>query len=447
MKKERIRLLSDYSEESGPIIYWMSRDQRINDNWALIFAQEVAIKKRQPLIVIFCLQRDFLTATQRIYNFMLDGLKQIEQGFATLDIKFIILKGNPERTITDFIDTFKISSIITDFSPLKTKRDWVDKLLEQIQIPLYEVDTHNIIPCWEVSNKKEYAAYTLRAKIQKRLNEFLDEFPKIRPHPYKWNECYDIINWDDLENFIQLKGMNEDELVFQAGEAKGSLILKEFFNNKLKKYNQNRNNPNLDGTSNLSPYLHFGQISTQRVVIEANKIMKILNLKGGFYDEIIVRKELSDNFCYYEPNYDNINGLHKWAIATLNTHRNDKRDYIYSIEDFETAKTHDNLWNAAQMQMMKTGKMHGYLRMYWAKKILEWTETPEIAMKIAIYLNNKYELDGRDPNGYAGIAWSIGGIHDRAWNERRVFGKIRYMSFNGMKRKFNINQYIEKFID
>jgi len=447
MKKERVRLINNYKENIGPIVYWMSRDQRIHDNLALIFAQEKALKKRQPLIIIFCLQQKFLNATQRTYNFMLEGLRQIEQGLKLLNICFIILKGTPERTILEFIENFKISSIITDFSPLRIKREWINRLRDQIKIPIFEVDAHNIIPCWEVSNKKEYAAYTIRSKIQKDLNAYLDQFPDIKKHPYDLNSSYEETDWEELNDYLKVGNTDVHDLRFKSGETEGDLILKQFLKEKLKSYNQNRNNPNLDGTSKLSPYLHFGHISAQRVVLEATKIMNISNLKNSFYDEIIVRKELSDNFCYYEPNYDNVNGFHEWALETLNFHRKDKRDYIYSLEEFETARTHDKLWNAAQMQMVKTGKMHGYLRMYWGKKILEWTETPEIAMKIAIYLNNKYELDGRDPNGYAGIAWSIGGVHDRAWNERKIFGKIRYMSFNGMKKKFNIDQYIEKFVN
>jgi deoxyribodipyrimidine photo-lyase len=177
------------------------------------------------------------------------------------------------------------------------------------------------------------------------------------------------------------------------------------------------------------------------------KIKQITNLKGSFYDEIIVRKELSDNFCFYCEDYNNTNCFHPWAKQTLNKHRSDKREYIYSIDEFEMATTHDDLWNASQIQMLKTGKMHGYLRLYWCKKILEWTETAEEAMATAIHLNDKYELDGRDPNGYAGIAWSIGGVHDRAWNERNIFGKIRYMSYNGMKRKFDVNKFINKVIN
>ncbi len=167
------------------------------------------------------------------------------------------------------------------------------------------------------------------------------------------------------------------------------------------------------------------------------------HIKDAFLEELIIRRELSDNFCFYNPRYDSFDGFPEWARKTLNEHRKDRRPYLYSLEQFETAQTHDKLWNAAQTEMVKRGKMHGYMRMYWAKKILEWTPSPEVAMEVAIHLNNRYELDGRDPNGYAGIAWSIGGVHDRAWNERNIFGKIRYMSYNGCKSKFNIEGYVE----
>jgi deoxyribodipyrimidine photo-lyase len=168
-------------------------------------------------------------------------------------------------------------------------------------------------------------------------------------------------------------------------------------------------------------------------------------LYNSFFDEIIVRKELSDNFCLYNKNYDNFDGFPNWAKETLNAHRNDKREYLYSLDELENSLTHDDLWNAAQRQMVREGFMHGYLRMYWAKKILEWTENPELALEYAIYLNDKYELDGRDPNGYTGIAWSIGGVHDRPWFERPIFGKIRYMNFNGCAKKFNTKDFINKY--
>ena len=206
-----------------------------------------------------------------------------------------------------------------------------------------------------------------------------------------------------------------------------------------------RNDPNLNKLSNLSPHFHFGHISTQRVAYEIKKLDQFEVDKEAFLEEMIVRRELAENFCEYENNYDFFEGFHPWAQKTLNEHRSDEREYIYSSDEFEESKTHDPLWNAAQNQMKYHGKMHGFMRMYWAKKILEWSDSPEKALQIAINLNDKYELDGRDPNGYTGIAWSIGGIHDRAWFERPVFGKIRYMNYNGCKRKFNVDNYIKQY--
>ncbi|MBN2520958.1 MAG: hypothetical protein JXB17_10665 [Bacteroidales bacterium] len=166
----------------------------------------------------------------------------------------------------------------------------------------------------------------------------------------------------------------------------------------------------------------------------------------AFLEELIVRKELSDNYCYYNVNYDSYEGFPEWAKQTLKIHRYDEREYVYELIDFESANTHDDLWNAAQIELIETGKIHGYMRMYWAKKILEWTKSPEKALKTAIYLNDKYAMDGRDPNGYTGCAWAIGGVHDRAWSERPVFGKIRYMNCNGAKRKFDVEEYISKYL-
>jgi len=204
-----------------------------------------------------------------------------------------------------------------------------------------------------------------------------------------------------------------------------------------------RNDPVADGQSNLSPYLHFGQISAQRVALEVENASVDKASRDTFLEELIVRRELADNFCFYTPQYDKFEGFPAWARKTLNAHRKDRRAYSYTLQQFEYAKTHDELWNAAQTEMVKRGKMHGYMRMYWAKKILEWTGSPEKAMETAIYLNDLYGLDGRDPNGYTGIAWSIGGVHDRAWNERPIFGKIRYMSYNGCKSKFDVKRYIQ----
>ena len=233
-----------------------------------------------------------------------------------------------------------------------------------------------------------------------------------------------------------------DWLIPGEKAAKDKLSL---LSDSLSGYDQNRNDPTKEALSNLSPYFHFGHISPQRVAFEIKNSSLTKSDKDSFLEEMIVRRELSDNFCEYESNYDHFDGFHDWAKKTLNEHRNDEREYLYPKEQFEFADTHDPLWNAAQNQMRQKGKMHGYMRMYWAKKILEWSPNPEVALQIAIDLNDKYELDGRDPNGYAGIAWSIGGIHDRAWFERPVYGKVRYMNYNGCKSKFNVKRYIEMY--
>jgi len=219
--------------------------------------------------------------------------------------------------------------------------------------------------------------------------------------------------------------------------------METFFEHKLGHYDRYKNDPNREATSNLSPYIHFGQIAAQRIALEA------LQFEPGsgqqaFLEELVVRRELADNFCYYNRLYDQFRGFPHWARQTLKDHWSDPRPYLYPLEQFEQAATHDPVWNAAQDEMRITGNMHGYMRMYWAKKILEWTQSPQQALDFAVYLNDRYQLDGRDPNGYAGIAWSIGGVHDRAFKERDVFGKIRYMSLKGLERKFDTAGYMAK---
>lgn len=314
------------------------------------------------------------------------------------------------------------------------------KVAEKIQIPFHEVDAHNIVPCRFVSSKLEFAAYTIRPKIHRLLPEFLDEFPPLKRMKSK-SSFQNRIDWKSVVEKLKVDRKIKEIDWLLPGEKAAFRVLENFITNKLSKYNEKRNDPNEDAVSNLSPYLHFGQISSQRVALEIIKSNISNESQQSFLEELIIRKELSDNFCYYNNKYDSFEGFPKWAQETLNKHRKDKREYLYKVEEFENSLTHDNLWNKAQLEMVNKGKMHGYMRMYWAKKILEWSASPEEAIKIAIYLNDKYQLDGRDPNGYTGIAWSIGGVHDRAWTERNIFGKIRYMNYTGCNRKFNVVKY------
>jgi deoxyribodipyrimidine photo-lyase len=249
-------------------------------------------------------------------------------------------------------------------------------------------------------------------------------------------------------NFEQiLSSLNTDNEVkpvkwLKPGTTEALNSLNRFISGRFGKYSEERNDPTLKGQSDLSPYFHFGQLSPQRAAWEAYTRAPESESKQAFLEELIVRRELADNFCYFNTKYDQFEGFKDWAKKTLNEHRDDRRDFLYSAEQFERSQTHEDLWNAAQNELVKKGKMHGFMRMYWAKKILEWSESPEEALRTAINLNDKYELDGRDPNGYTGVAWSIGGIHDRAWTERPVYGKIRYMNYNGCKRKFDTSLYI-----
>lgn len=443
MNLKRVHKILEGVIANLPVVYWMSRDQRVYDNWALLYAQKIAIETKSPLLVVFCLVPEFLGATIWHYDFMFSGLREIEKTLNEKNIPFFLLHGQPEKEIPLFIKKVGAGILVTDFDPLKIKRKWKEIVSKNITIPFHEVDAHNIVPCWIASGKQEFAARTIRPKINRLLPEFLTEFPKIISHPYKWQGKLPINNWDNPAK--SLKAGREVTLIkrHDSGEKAAEKILKHFIKNKLPDYAEARNDPTIDGQSNLSPYLHFGQISAQRVALEVIKSHANEKQKNTFLEELIIRRELSDNFCFYNQDYDSVKGFPDWARKTLALHQKDKRYYIYNIRQFENAETHDELWNAAQTQMVMTGKMHGYMRMYWAKKILEWSSSPEDAMKTAIYLNDKYELDGRDPNGYAGIAWSIGGVHDRPWFERIVFGKIRYMSYNGCKSKFDINQYIE----
>ncbi|MEQ8186801.1 MAG: deoxyribodipyrimidine photo-lyase [Candidatus Eremiobacterota bacterium] len=442
MNKKRVRLIKEGHENKNAVIYWMSREQRVGNNWPLLFAQSLAIEHKSPLYVVFCLVPDFLHAMSRAYIFMLEGLMEVEKILLKKNIPFYLLSGKPEEKIPDFIRDFNGGTLVTDFDPLKIKKEWKKSVSLKINIPFYEVDGRNIVPCWIASVKREFGAYTIRSKIYRALPEFLDEFPEVEKHSFPG----DIIKND--WNFIMKKfhvygSVNK---FYRSGEKGAEKLFNHFLSEKLPRYSEDRNDPAKDGLSGMSPYLHFGQISSQKMAIELYRNASDLKSSGSFLEELIVRRELSDNFCFYTDHYDSFEAFPGWARKTLNDHRNDRRDYIYSREEFESGNTHDELWNAAQIEMIERGKMHGYMRMYWAKKILEWSGSPEEALETAIYLNDKYELDGRDTNGYTGIAWAIGGLHDRAWGERDIFGKIRYMSYKGCKSKFNVKAYTSLYI-
>jgi deoxyribodipyrimidine photo-lyase len=454
MNLNRAKLLKKGSASGGPVIYWMSRDQRIQDNWALIFAAQQAALLNTYLIILFCIADHFLGAGLRQYDFMIRGLAQTHKTCLSYGIFFEIIKGSPEKAVPVFLKKSKAAILVTDFDPLKIKREWKKKVIQSSDVTIYEVDAHNIVPCWIASDKLEYGAYTIRPKIKKLLGSYLEDFPDtaevLKPFKNKNKQSLEKesvkLNAENLMADLKINNSPKPVPHIKPGYGAALDVLGDFLQKGIYNYNENRNNPNQNAQSGLSPYIHFGQISAQGIALEVLKLDIDEALIEPFLEELIVRRELSDNYCYYNNNYGSFDGFANWAKETLNVHRHDRRDYLYNLNEFENAQTHDDLWNAAQLEMAKTGKMNSYMRMYWAKKILEWTSSPEQALEYAIYLNDKYLLDGRDPNGYTGIAWSIGGVHDRPWQQRNIFGKIRYMSYEGCRRKFDTNTYINSMM-
>ena len=438
----RTRPLNTHEYRGGDVAYWMSRDQRSRDNWALLFAQERALEFGVPLFVIFCLVPSFLNATLRQYGFMLRGLREVEEQLAGHGIPLALTHGEPGEEVPRFIRDKNIGFLVTDFDPLRIKRCWKEEVINRIDVPCIEIDAHNVVPCWEASPKQEYAAYTIRPKIQRKLEVFLEPFPELMPHPHGAVQKRTAIDWNGVLQKLPLDRSVQEVSWLSPGMQAAEERLYAFTNEGLQRYDRDRNDPNLHGQSDLSPYFHFGQLSPQRAALEVQESGAADDAKASYLEELIVRRELSDNFCLYNESYDSFDGFPSWAQKTLHEHRVDARPYNYGRKSLERGETHDDLWNAAQKEMVMRGKMHGYMRMYWTKKILEWTGSPEEALNIALYLNDRYELDGRDPNGYTGVAWSIGGVHDRAWGERDIFGKIRYMSYNGCRSKFDVKKYV-----
>lgn len=449
--KKRVRILSkatEVPEKCQGVAYWMFRDERVQDNWAFLYAQKLALKNEVPLHVCFCLLTNFLDGPVRHFKFLLKGLKEVRKECEELNIEFHMLYGCGADVMPGFVEKNKIGAVVIDFMPLRTVMEYADRLKSSLpkDVPLCQVDAHNIVPCWQASNKLEYGARTIRRKIHDQLGEFLTQFPPVIKHPYSAPSKAAVIDWDRcLEHLECDRSVDEVDWAI-PGYTGGIANLENFINGRIKKFGSKRNDPTEDALSNISPWLHFGQVSAQRCIL----VVKALRSKhaesvDAFVEEAVIRRELSDNFCFYNPKYDSIEGTNDWAKKTLNDHKKDKRSHIYTREELEKAQTHDDLWNSAQIQMVKEGKMHGFLRMYWAKKILEWTESPEKALADAIYLNDRYSLDGRDPSGYVGCMWSVCGIHDQGWGERPVFGKIRYMNYEGCKRKFNIAAFIARY--
>ena len=438
----------------------MSRDQRVQDNHALIAAQQLALEKGVPLYVYFQLTPLPLRAKEQ-YLFMLSGLEEVATELANLHIGFIMRQAEGAQGALQTVSEQNAGAVFFDFSPLKGARTRARTVATKVSLPVWVVDTHNIIQVWVASDKQEFAAHTFRRKVHKYFENYFKEPKAVEAHPHS-PEHVSGLSFPKARAWADELPSNGTTVAAKPGTAAATSHLDTFLKERLKDYARGRNDPSHDFQSDLSPYLHYGQLSSLRVVLEAIKHTDIRPLlfdearmatastepsvadgMNALFEEMIVRKELSDNFCFYNADYDSLDGAPDWAKKTLDDHRDDPREFMYTRQQWEAATTHDEAWNAAQRQLMRTGKLHGYLRMYWAKKMLEWSETPEQALADCIYLNDTYSIDGRDPNGYVGMLWSITGLHDRPWTQRNIFGAVRYMNAAGLKRKFDIQTYID----
>jgi len=443
IQPERIRVLNNKQARDGRyVLYWMQAAQRAECNHALEYAIRTANKLGKSVLVFFGVTEKWPQANQHHYYFMLEGLRKVRKELEAKGIQMVIRRQSPDSGAAELAED--AAMVVVDAGHLRVQRKWRTHAARKIGCALHEVETNLIVPVEEASVKENFSAGTFRPRITKKLDRYLVPLRQSKLRQDSLGLKLPTFNIDDIDE--ALSGLDVDGSItkvgcFHGGTNHAKRHLSDFLRNKLNHFAELRNDPNADCVSNMSPYLHFGQISPLFIALEVLK--RSGGDKNAYLEELIVRRELSHNFVFYNRDYDTYAALPPWARRTLNFHARDKRQYVYSLEQFEKAQTHDPYWNAAQKEMVLTGKMHGYMRMYWGKKILEWSKNPRAGFKIALYLNNKYELDGRDPNAFAGVAWCFG-KHDRAWAERPVFGKVRYMNATGLKRKFDVDAYVRK---
>ena len=429
------------------VCYWMQRAQRGVDNHAVNLAVEIANELGLPLVVYFAGISNFPHANLRHYVFLQEGLRDVEADLRERNISFVMRRA-PHEDHAQLLKDVDAALCIGDENPMREPERWRRDLAQKIDIPFWTVDTDVVVPS-KLIEKAQYGAYTIRPRLYRLLPEYLLTYENPhakhawkKPHGFQQDSLAEDMtrDWKDLDRSVG------PVTYWKGGTHAGLDRLKLFCNKMLRSYEDTRNEPEVDGTSAMSPYLHYGHVGPQTIALavaaaaEADPTLK--SAKESYFNELIAWRELAINFVWHTDKYDSADCAEDWARKTIAEHARDERERLYTVAQLEAAETHDELWNAAQIQMVHHGWMHNYMRMYWAKKILEWTPDVDTAMQACVYLNDKYFIDGRDPNGYAGIAWAIVGKFDRAWGTRPIFGKRRYMSGASTGKKFDSKQYI-----
>lgn len=441
----RIKQLSDAPvRDREYVLYWMQASQRAACNHALEYAVRAADELKVPVVVGFGLDEGYPEANARHFAFMLQGLEKTREALLSRGIQLAVRKAPPDEAALSFAR--RACLVVCDRGYLRHQRQWRARVAAEADCRVVQVESDVIVPVEVASGKEEYAARTIRPRIHAHLDDYLVDLEESGPERDSLDlglRSADVSDWR-----ATLARLDVDRSVAPVDEYPGGTeharwLLREFIARRLTRYHERRSEPVLGWSSHLSPYLHFGQISPLEVALEVGAHEG--EGPDAFLEELIVRRELCINFCEYHPRYDSIEALPEWALETLAAHARDRREYSYSARQLAEAKTHDEYWNAAQMEMVQTGAMHNTMRMYWGKRILEWTKDPADAHALMAWLNNRFALDGRDPASWGNFAWVLG-KHDQAWRERPIFGKVRYMNAAGLERKYDIAAYVRKII-
>ena len=448
ISEARIRRLNDAAPhaDGAYVLYWMQASQRAEDNHALEYAVQLANDRGLPLVVGFGLTENYPDTNLRHKTFLLQGLRDVSEGLERRGIRFVLRLGEPDEVAMELAEP--AAFVVTDRGYLRHQKKWRQRVAERCDVPVAQVESDVCVPVDTVSDKQEHAARTIRPKLHKRLEEFLVDL-RTTPVDHASSDMdiagEDISDLDALlDKMKQLDRGVPASPLFTGGTNEAKRRFRAFLDDRFAVYADHRNQPQTDDTSCMSPYLHYGHISPIWLALRAREARGETDPNAEpFVEELVVRRELSINFVHRCPDYDGYEAIPDFARRTLDDHRGDEREHLYTRQQLENAETHDPYWNAAMREATATGYMHNYMRMYWAKKILEWSESPEDAYDHMIEIMNKYFLDGRDPNSYTGVAWCLG-LHDRGWTERNVFGKVRYMNANGLKRKCDIEAYVDK---
>tara|TARA_R110001599_G_scaffold84130_2_gene226768 strand:- start:193593 stop:195077 length:1485 start_codon:yes stop_codon:yes gene_type:complete len=468
------------NENGDYVLYWMQINRRFQYNYALEYAVGWANKLGKPLLIYEGLSIEYPWACDRFHAFIMQGMKENLEFTQSNDLNYFSFV-EPEIGAGKGL-FYRLAenacTVISDEYPVFIIKKHNERVADKIDVPYTTIDSNGIIPLG-VTDKDPYSAYLFRKIMQKHFKEGFTNPPKKDPIDELENKDQIELPKDFLNDYPKVDKMLENieetisgldidhevGVIDMTGTRQAALgKLGQFIGHSLLEYDEKRNHPDKKKTSGLSPWLHFGKISEFEIVKAALEhqpegwTLEDLTPNGGknsgffngdeniesFLDEVITWREVGFHFAHHVDNYDEFESLPNWARTTMEEHKDDVREYVYTLEEFELSKTHDEIWNAAQTQLREEGIIHNYLRMLWGKKIIEWTPNHRTALEYMIELNNKYAIDGRDPNSYSGIFWCFGRF-DRAWQEREIFGKLRYMTSESTRKKVKLDQYLAKY--